>query len=166
MLLNWIFLWLQNGLWSRPVGPRPQQREHCTPQLPLCLHQLHCLVIWNSKPSGPSHLTVTIHGQPTAVCWREGDRWETGKALYVSVWVSVSEGWVGGWVRTSQAYLQSYWHAESHISWAEKSVYRHAEVGVFQRASDSRLNQGWDPENTHLTAHSSLPSTTTLSPFI
>lgn len=60
-------------------------------------YQLHCSVIWNSKPSGPSHLTVAIDGRPTAVCWGEGDRWENRDS---SVCVCMGEcvGGKGLWV--------------------------------------------------------------------
>lgn len=85
--------------------------------------------------------------------------WQMGnRDSCVCVCVGECFGEMGGWVvlgggSTSQARLQSYWHAESHIWWAENSVHRHAEVRVFQRASDSRLHRGRDPENTDFTAH-------------
>lgn len=152
------FCWLQ----ERP-GSRPQQRKHCTPTaatMPVPAPQSSHLKFNTTGPIPPysSNQWPALWRGDTAVCWEEGDRWETGIAVYVSVWVSVSEGWEGGWLkggRTSQARLQSYWHAESHIWWAENSAYRHAEVGAFQRASDSRLRRRWDPENTDFTAHHS-----------
>lgn len=73
--------------------------------------------------------------------------WQMGnRDSCVCVCVGECFGGMGGWLveggRTSQARLQSYWHAESHIWWAENSVYRHAEVGAFQRASDSGCVEG------------------------
>lgn len=162
VLLNWVFLVAKAAL-EPACWPPATTKEHCTPTAapvsvpaPLFSH----LKFKTKRPIPPysSNQRPALWRGDTAVCWGEGDRWETGIALYVSMWVSVSKGWVGGWVRTSQAHLQSYWHAESHIWWAEKSVHRHAEAGVLQRASDSRLHQGWDPESTDFTAHhSSLP---------
>lgn len=155
------FCWLQ----ERP-GSRPQQRKHCTPTaatMSVPAPQSSHLKFNTTGPIPPYSSNQWPAPLERRHCCLLRRGWQMGnRDSCVCVCVGECFGEMGGWLveggRTSQARLQSYWHAESHIWWAENSVYRHAEVGEFQRASDSRLRRRWDPENTDFTArHSRSP---------
>lgn len=123
----WLKLWFY-WLQERP-GSRPQQRKHCTPTaatMSVPAPQSSHLKFNTTGPIPPysSNQWPALWRGDTAVCWEEGDRWETGIAVYVSVWVSVSEGWEGGWLKGGGRVRLGFSHTDtlSHTSDELKTV--------------------------------------------
>lgn len=118
------FCWLQER-----SGSRPQQRKHCTPtaatvSVPAPQSSHLKFNITGPIPPYSSNQWPALWRGDAAVCWEEGDRWETGIAVYVSVWVSVSEGWEGGWLKGGGRLRLGFSHTDtlSHTSDELKTV--------------------------------------------
>lgn len=170
VLSSWTgYSWLLKWLWSWPVGPRLQQREHCTPTAapvsapaPLFSHlkfKTKRPILPSSSNQWQAHCCLLRRG------WQMGNR---DSSVCVCVGECV-EGWVGGWrlVRLIFSHTDMLSHTSDEL---KRVCIDMQKSGCFRgRVIHSCIKGGILKTQISLPstlAHHSPPSNGTPSPFI
>lgn len=154
-------------LWWDIWSSWPIQTKQQTAATPHTSHTVCCSPL-KSNTIGPVHFYSsnqwpTILTGDTAVCWVEGDRWETGMGVCVCACssmckclCSIEDGGTGELARLILSHTDNGMLSQTPDGlWETVCMCVQTEIWVFQKGTDSQLHRGWASKR-QIVLHSEL----------